>query len=120
MAASDNVIPTSADPASTTTPAASAAMHSTTSLPPDIDCGNLLVSQVGILDAKHMADDPDAYMMSITRDNVQLLVNTLSQLPSEVVDDVVVAKLPEGKTEIPRAKPVSYPAEYSFRCDHVT
>lgn len=49
------------------------------------------------------------YLLNLTRDNTQLLLNLIWELPTEQVEDVVVAKLPPQKTVLPRMKPVPKP-----------
>lgn len=47
------------------------------------------------------------YVRTLTRDNVQLLMNALFTIPTEVREDTVVIKLPAPVTRLPREKPVS-------------
>lgn len=49
------------------------------------------------------------YLLNLARDNTQLLINLIWDLPTEQVDDVIVAKLPPQKTILPRMKPVPKP-----------
>lgn len=53
------------------------------------------------------------YVDDLTRDNVQLLINELFKIPTEVKEDTVVFKLPKPVTRLPREKPVSstFPAK---------
>ena len=37
----------------------------------------------------------EEYLLSLSRDNLQYLVNKLYELPTERVDEVIVAKIPE-------------------------
>lgn len=50
--------------------------------------------------------DKEAFLAKISRDNVQLLINQIFQLPTAKVDNEIVIKLPPGTTRLPRAKPV--------------
>jgi len=77
----------------------------------DIDLGNLLVADPNPLDFSRLRTGREAYLLDLARDNVQLLVNKLWELPSETVEDAVVVKLPAPRTRIPREKPVPAPQE---------
>ncbi|XP_052069992.1 ribosome biogenesis regulatory protein homolog isoform X2 [Mytilus californianus] len=46
------------------------------------------------------------YLKDLSRDNTQILINRIWQLPTHREDEVVVAELPDVKTPIPREKPV--------------
>lgn len=45
------------------------------------------------------------FLTNLTRDNVQLLINQIFQLPTIRVDNELVIKLPTPTTRLPRAKP---------------
>lgn len=45
----------------------------------------------------------------MTRDNVQLLINEIWELPTERVDECIVAKLPAPTTVLPRIRKVPGP-----------
>lgn len=45
----------------------------------------------------------------MTRDNVQLLLNEVWELPTERVEETVVAKLPTPKYRLPRARKIPEP-----------
>lgn len=51
----------------------------------------------------------DTYLQSLTRDNTQLLLNKVWELPTERIDEAVVVRLPQPTTILPRAKPVPKP-----------
>lgn len=51
----------------------------------------------------------DQYILDLTRDNVQLLVNEIWELPTERVEESVVAKLPKPTTILPRSKKCPVP-----------
>lgn len=53
--------------------------------------------------------NPHLYLKSLTRDNVQLLINSIWELPVERVDEVIVAKLPEPKYILPRSRVIPKP-----------
>jgi regulator of ribosome biosynthesis len=77
--------------------------------PVDIDLGNLLVWDPNVIDQQAYKEDRDEYIKNTMRDNMQLFVNALWQVPIERHDNTVVAKLPEPKTIVPREKPVPKP-----------
>lgn len=70
----------------------------------DIDLGTLLAFDCNALDAKALKSKPDAYLKSLTRDNVQLLINKIWELPVERVDEAIVAKLPKPEYVLPRSR----------------
>ncbi|CAF2024081.1 unnamed protein product [Rotaria magnacalcarata] len=77
--------------------------------PVDVDLGNLLVWDPNIIDQQAYKENRDEYIKNTMRDNMQLLVNALWQMPIERHDNTVVAKLPDAKTIVPREKPVPKP-----------
>jgi len=81
--------------------------------PVDIDMGNLLVWDPNIIDQKSFKENKDEFIKHTARDNMQLLVNALWQLPIERHDNVIVAKLPDAKQIVPRAKPIPKPKAIS-------
>ena len=72
------------------------------------DLGNLMVTDVHPLNfAEEGADkDLETFLIEATREDTQLLINHIFELPTTRVDMDVVATLPEPTTEIPREKPV--------------
>ncbi|XP_043289946.1 ribosome biogenesis regulatory protein homolog [Venturia canescens] len=75
----------------------------------DIDEGTLLASDYNELDVAQLKSDADEYLKGLTRDNVQLLINKVWSLPTERVDEAVVAKLPKPKYIIPRSRTIPKP-----------
>ncbi|XP_067671031.1 ribosome biogenesis regulatory protein homolog [Haliotis asinina] len=75
----------------------------------DLDEGNLLASDPNPIDLKVFRANREDFLTNLSRDNTQLLLNRLWQLPTEKIDDAVVAQLPEAKTPIPREKPPPKP-----------
>lgn len=47
--------------------------------------------------------------MNLTRDNIQILFNEVWKLPTERVEEAIVAKLPHPLYKLPRSKPVPKP-----------
>jgi regulator of ribosome biosynthesis len=73
------------------------------------DVGNLLATDLNPLDTRAMKSRRDGYLKELTRDNTQLLVNKIWQLPVEKTDGMVVAELPTPTTVLPREKPIPKP-----------
>jgi regulator of ribosome biosynthesis len=51
----------------------------------------------------------ESELLSLSRDNAQLLVNEIFSLPTLTNEDGIFAKLPESKLALPRAKPIPQP-----------
>jgi hypothetical protein len=51
----------------------------------------------------------DAYLKDLARDNTQLLLNKIWELPTERVEEAIVAKLPAQTFLLPREKPLPKP-----------
>ncbi|XP_077592682.1 ribosome biogenesis regulatory protein homolog [Stigmatopora nigra] len=75
----------------------------------DFDLGHLLASDKNRVDRSDLAEQKEEFLRSLARDNTQLLINELWKLPSERVQEVVVVKLPEQTTSLPREKPIPKP-----------
>lgn len=94
----------------------------------NIDLGALLAEDLNPLDAKALKwvfwlDPPrlcltfflnfrastNDYLLNLTRDNTQLLFNQIWELPTERIDEAIVAKLPKQKFYLPRFKLVPKP-----------
>ncbi|XP_045476080.1 ribosome biogenesis regulatory protein homolog [Harmonia axyridis] len=75
----------------------------------DIDAGTLLVSDPNVLDSQSFKRNANDYLLNLARDNVQLLFNKVWDLPTERVEEAIVAKLPAPKYILPRSKPVPKP-----------
>lgn len=52
---------------------------------------------------------PDSYLKDLTRDNVQLLINKIWELPVERVDEAIVATLPKPEYILPRSRVIPKP-----------
>ncbi|GAB1600113.1 ribosome biogenesis regulatory protein homolog [Argonauta hians] len=75
----------------------------------DIDEGNLLATDPNPINLKKLRQNKEDYLLNLARDNTQLLINTLWQLPTEKNDGIVNVMLPATKTVIPREKPAPKP-----------
>ena len=69
----------------------------------EFDVGNLLALDKN--PAELRGRDRDELLRALARDNAQLLVNEIWKLPAERADEVLVVKLPEPTTRLPREKP---------------
>lgn len=49
------------------------------------------------------------YLLNLTRDNTQLLLNKVWDLPTERIEEAIVVKLPAQRYSLPRAKPIPKP-----------
>ncbi|XP_053664322.1 ribosome biogenesis regulatory protein homolog [Anopheles marshallii] len=78
-------------------------------LEPTVDVGHMMVSDPNYFDEDQMKVDREKYVLDLTRDNVQLLINSIWQLPTERVDESIVAKLPPPKAPLPRARKLPVP-----------
>lgn len=52
---------------------------------------------------------PQKYLQNLTRDNTQILLNAIWELPTERVEETIVAKLPKPTTRLPRSKCIPKP-----------
>lgn len=73
------------------------------------DLGHLLVTDTNELDVKAMRENTNDYLKNLARDDVQLFINQMWSLPTNRVDNIVVAQLPAPVTKIPRALPLPKP-----------
>merc|ERR1711872_1125650 len=76
-------------------------------LPLELDLENMLAIDTNELDKEHVTDA--SYLLSLARDNTQLLINSIWQLETERVEDAVIAKFPPPTYKLPREKPVPKP-----------
>lgn len=73
------------------------------------DIGMMLCSDPNDLDVEQLKNNKDEYLRELTRDNVQLLLNEIWELPTERVEECIVAKLPAPATVLPRLRKVPGP-----------
>jgi len=78
----------------------------TKSVEPNVDLGNLLLEDFDPLDVDQFKANGDGYLKDMARNNAQLLVNKLWQLPTKRIEDVIVAVLPKPTTILPREKEI--------------
>ena len=76
-------------------------------LPLELDLGNMLAVDGNQYEPEQLSDP--AFLLSLARDNTQLLLNSIWDLETERVEDAVTAKFPPPSTVLPREKPVPKP-----------
>ncbi|TPX44793.1 hypothetical protein SeMB42_g04199 [Synchytrium endobioticum] len=85
----------------------------TKAIPYELDVGNLTAFDPNALDETLLFQSSDeakqarhAYLTSITRDGVQVLMNDIFSLPTNRKNDITLAVLPTPTSRLPRAKPI--------------
>lgn len=81
----------------------------TKDIDPDLDIGNLLATDLQPIDIRDFRKNKEDFLRKLARDNTQLLFNAIWKLPNERSEGLVLAKLPEPSTVIPREKPIPKP-----------
>jgi len=76
-------------------------------LPLELDLGNMLAIDNNQMEKEKLTDP--SYLLSLARDNTQLLINSIWQLETERVEDAVIAKFPPPTYKLPREKPAPKP-----------
>ncbi|XP_017461196.1 PREDICTED: ribosome biogenesis regulatory protein homolog [Rhagoletis zephyria] len=74
-----------------------------------LDVGSLMCTDPNDLDEKGLRSNREQYLLDLTRDNTQLLINAIWEVPAERVDECIVAKLPAPATVLPRLRKVPGP-----------
>jgi len=79
----------------------------------EIDLGNMLAIDNNQMEIDKLinSDHRDKYLKEVARDNTQVLINAIWNLPTQRVEEVVVAKFPPPTFKLPREKPVPKPKE---------
>ncbi|KAM4718370.1 ribosome biogenesis regulatory protein homolog [Anableps anableps] len=76
----------------------------------EFDVGNLLACDKNRIESRDFREQrKEDFLQALARDNTQLLINEIWKLPTERVGEVIVAKLPEQTTRLPREKPPPKP-----------
>ncbi|ORX47164.1 RRS1-domain-containing protein [Hesseltinella vesiculosa] len=75
-------------------------------VPLDFDLSLLAGFDTNALDDKRLKGTKEAYLKEMTRDNVQLVVNGIFELPVKTSDHGILAELPDRTTVLPREKPL--------------
>ncbi|XP_050309946.1 ribosome biogenesis regulatory protein homolog [Anthonomus grandis grandis] len=75
----------------------------------EYDLGTLLAVDMNDFDTTKLRREKNDYFLNLARDNTQLLLNQLWDLPTEKVEEAIMVKLPKPKTLLPRMKPVPRP-----------
>ncbi|KAJ1527531.1 hypothetical protein ONE63_007501 [Megalurothrips usitatus] len=71
-----------------------------------LDVGNLLAFDTNEVDLRKLRSDSNEYLKELTRDNTQLLLNKVWELPTAYVEDTIVAEMPKPTYVLPRSLPV--------------
>lgn len=76
----------------------------------DFDLGNLLACDKNRIETRDFREQKkEDFLRSLARDNTQLLINEIWKVPTERVEEAIVAKLPDPVTPLPREKPPPKP-----------
>ncbi|KAE8598913.1 hypothetical protein XENTR_v10016988 [Xenopus tropicalis] len=76
----------------------------------EFDLGNLLACDPNAPSVvAFRQQQKDEFLRALARDNTQLLINRVWTLPTEKLQESIVAKLPEPASRLPREKPVPKP-----------
>ncbi|XP_076649319.1 ribosome biogenesis regulatory protein homolog [Halictus rubicundus] len=75
----------------------------------ETDLGSLLALDYNTLNIKTLKSEQEKYLTSLTRDNVQILINKIWELPIDRVEETIVAKLPKPQYVLPRARQIPKP-----------
>ncbi|XP_058835285.1 ribosome biogenesis regulatory protein homolog [Topomyia yanbarensis] len=74
-----------------------------------IDVGHFMLTDPNYFDDDKFRTNKDQYLLDLTRDNTQLLFNSIWELPTERVEEFVVAKIPPPRFVLPRARKLPVP-----------
>ena len=74
----------------------------------ELDLGNMLAVDNNEIEKMEESSQQD-YLLSLARDNTQILINAIWQLETERMEDAVIAKFPPPTYKLPREKPVPKP-----------
>ncbi|KAK5640683.1 hypothetical protein RI129_009230 [Pyrocoelia pectoralis] len=75
----------------------------------EYDVGTLLAVDSNNLNLKTLMDNENEYLLKLSRDNVQLLFNEIWKLPTDRIDESIVAKLPQSNYIVPRSRALPKP-----------
>ncbi|XP_061569147.1 ribosome biogenesis regulatory protein homolog [Cololabis saira] len=76
----------------------------------EFDVGDLLACDTNRIETRDFrTQKKEDFLRSLARDNTQLLINEIWKLPTERVEEAIVAKLPQPTTRLPREKPPPKP-----------
>ncbi|XP_067647895.1 ribosome biogenesis regulatory protein homolog [Eurosta solidaginis] len=74
-----------------------------------LDIGSLLCTDPNDLEDLELRNNKEQYLLRLTRENTQLLINAIWELPTERIDECIVAKLPQPTTVLPRLRKIPGP-----------
>jgi len=77
----------------------------------ELDLGNMLAIDNNQIDSSKLLnrDERETFLEELARDNTQILINAIWGLPTERVEEVVIAKFPPPQYKLPREKPLPKP-----------
>ncbi|XP_029004411.1 ribosome biogenesis regulatory protein homolog [Betta splendens] len=76
----------------------------------EFDVGNLLAYDKNRIESRDFRQQKkEDFLKALARDNTQLLINEIWKLPTERIEEAIVAKLPSPVTPLPREKPLPKP-----------
>ncbi|KAF7995779.1 hypothetical protein HCN44_006886 [Aphidius gifuensis] len=70
----------------------------------DKDVGNLSISNYNKIAVENLGENTENYLLSLNKDNTQLLINDIFSLETERKDNELIVKLPKICTSLPRAR----------------
>jgi regulator of ribosome biosynthesis len=71
-----------------------------------VDIGHLMAFDPRPIDSAEFKKNKEIFLLNLCTQGTQLIVNNLFKLPTERVEDTIVAKLTKGNTILPREKPL--------------
>ncbi|EMR11491.1 hypothetical protein PNEG_00505 [Pneumocystis murina B123] len=75
----------------------------------EFDLGNLSAFNINSLDTYSLKNNKEEYIMSFSRDSIQILVNRIFSLPKIITLNGSFIELPEPIISLPREKPIPKP-----------
>lgn len=74
-----------------------------------VDIGHLMAFDPRPIDSTELKKNKETFLLNLCTQGTQLIVNNLFKLPTERVEDTIIAKLPKALTVLPREKPLPKP-----------
>merc|ERR1711928_253350 len=72
----------------------------------EYDMKDIIGCDINAIDINQLRTEEKLTLTALARDDVQLIVNRMFQLPTVRVDNLTFVSFPAGSTRLPRAKPV--------------
>lgn len=80
-------------------------------VPLDYDLGHLMVTDKNPIDTKVYKKDVNSFLHNLARDDTQLMINQLWNLPSRMEEGFRISELPKPVMVLPRARKIPQPKE---------